>query len=361
MISEEKVLEALKNVIDPDLKKDIVTLGMVKNLKVEGNKVSFAVELTTPACPLKEVIKNACIHAVKEFVSQDAEVHISMTARPAVVRNKEASTLRNVRHIIAIASGKGGVGKSTVAANLAIALRRMGGKTGIVDADIYGPSQHILFGVENESPGPGEFEGQKKMKPVESWGVLINSIGFLAPPEHAVALRGPMASKALYQLFYDTVWGELDYLIVDLPPGTGDIQISLCTQIPLTGAVIVCTPQKVAISDARKGISLFQIPSINVPVLGLIENMSWFTPEEYPDHRYYIFGKDGIKNLSNDTGIPLLGQIPLIQSVREDSDAGKPPAADILHPACAFYDKIAAELVKQIALFEHQKKEVKTH
>jgi Mrp family chromosome partitioning ATPase len=204
-----------------------------------------------------------------------------------------------------VLSGPGGVGKSTVAANLALGLARQGAKVGIVDADIYGPSQHIMFGVENDAPGPGQFNGVSKMKPVESYGVKINSVGFLAGPNQAIALRGPMASKALSQLFYDTVWGELDYLIVDLPPGTGDIQISLCSQVKLTGAIVVCTPQPVAISDARKGIALFQLPAINVPVLGLVENMAWFTPEELPNNKYYIFGKDGVKQLSEEMNIPI--------------------------------------------------------
>jgi ATP-binding protein involved in chromosome partitioning len=262
-ITVESVLDALRYVEDPDLHKDLVTLNMVKDVAVDGKNVSFTVVLTTPACPMKDMIHNACMNAILHYVDKDAKVKINMTATVTTKKGKDETTLKDVKNIIAVASGKGGVGKSTVAANLALGLVRQGAKVGLVDADIYGPSQHIMFGVEREAPGPGEFNGQKKMSPVESYGVKINSIGFLAGPNQVVALRGPMASKALSQLFFDTVWGELDYLIVDLPPGTGDIQISLCSQVPLTGAVIVCTPQDVAVSDARKGIALFELPQIN--------------------------------------------------------------------------------------------------
>jgi ATP-binding protein involved in chromosome partitioning len=354
MITPEKVLEALKNVDDPDLKKDIVSLGMVKDLRIEGNEISFSVELTTPACPLKDAIKNACLNAIKYYVSENAMVNIYMTARKTSAPEQGQTTLRDVRNIIAVASGKGGVGKSTVAANLAIGLSKLGAKVGLVDADIYGPSQHIIFGVQQESPGPAEFEGQKKMAPVEAYGIKINSIGFLAPAEHAIALRGPMASKALSQLFYDTAWGELDYLIVDLPPGTGDIQISLCTQIKPHAALVVCTPQPLAISDALKGISLFRLSSIQIPVIGLIENMAWFTPEELPDNKYYIFGKGGVEELSEKSGIPLLAQIPLIQSIREGSDEGRPPAFNEKHPAASYYIRLASEVARHMSIVKHQ-------
>ncbi|MCX8079736.1 MAG: Mrp/NBP35 family ATP-binding protein [Bacteroidia bacterium] len=364
MITTEKVLDALKNVDDPDLKKDIVSLGMVKDLKVEGKKITFSVELTTPACPLKDAIKNACLNAIKYYVSADAEVEICMTARKITApMDKNQTTLRDVKNIIAVASGKGGVGKSTIAANLAVALHKLGAKVGLVDADIYGPSQHIIFGVQDEGPGSAEFEGQKKMAPVESYGVKINSIGFMAPSGQAVALRGPMASKALSQLFFDTAWGELDYLVVDLPPGTGDIHISLCTQIRPDAAIVVSTPQTLAISDALKGISLFQIPSINIPVIGLVENMAWFTPEELPDHRYYIFGKGGVEKLSQSTGIPLLAQIPLIQSVRECSDEGRPPVFNEKHPAAIHYLNLASEVARRLSIlnFENAGKENTLH
>jgi len=355
-MNTNEILDALKNVIDPDLQKDIVTLGMVKDLEVEGNLVKFKLELTTPACPLKEVLKNACINAIKEFVSKDAQVEIEVTSKVRTSIKKENSTLRDVKHIIAVASGKGGVGKSTISANLALALQQLGAKVGLLDADIYGPSQAILFRAEEEMPGPAEFEGQKKMAPVVSYGIKLNSIGFMAKEDQPIALRGPMVSKALQQLFYDTVWGELDYLVVDLPPGTGDIQITLCSQIPLSGAIVVCTPQKVAIADAKKAIGLFQLPQINVPILGLVENMAWFTPEELPDHKYYIFGKDGIKQLADQTGIPLLAQIPLIQSIRENSDEGIPSV--IKNDKLAHYFiELAQKVAQRISILHSEKAE----
>lgn len=353
-MNTNEILEALKNVEDPDLKKDIVSLGMVKDLEIEGNKVRFKLELTTPACPLKEVLKNACINAIKEFVNKDAIVEIEVTSKVRSNIVKENSTLKDVKHIIAVASGKGGVGKSTISANLALALQQLGAKVGLLDADIYGPSQAIIFGVEEEMPGPAEFEGQRKMAPVVAYGIKLNSIGFMAKEDQPIALRGPMVSKALQQLFYDTVWGELDYLIVDLPPGTGDIQITLCGQIPLSGAIVVCTPQKVAIADAKKAIGLFQLPQINIPIIGLVENMAWFTPEELPDHKYYIFGKEGIKSLAESKGLPLLAQIPLIQSIRENTDEGVPSV--IKNDKLAHYFiELAQKTAQQLSIISNQK------
>lgn len=349
-ITVQKVLDALSYVQDPDLKKDLVTLNMVKDVVVKDKNVSFTVVLTTPACPMKDMIQNACVNAVKHYVDKEAIVSVTMSSNVTGKKPKEESTLRDVRNIIAVASGKGGVGKSTIAANLALALFQQGARVGLVDADIYGPSQHIMFGVETEHPGPAEFNGQKKMAPVVSYGVRLNSIGFMAGPGQAIALRGPMATKALIQLFHDTVWGELDYLIVDLPPGTGDIQISLCTQIPLTGAVIVCTPQPVALSDARKGISLFQLPQTNIPILGLVENMSWFTPAELPGNRYYIFGKDGVKDLAAELDVPLLAQLPLVQSIRESSDAGRPEVLEKDTPQAKAFVEMAQNVARQVAI-----------
>jgi ATP-binding protein involved in chromosome partitioning len=349
-ITVKQVLDALSYVNDPDLNKDLVTLNMIRDVEVRGKDVSFTVVLTTPACPMKDMIHNACVNAIRHYVDKEANVKVTMSSQVTSKKTKDETTLRDVKNIIAIASGKGGVGKSTVAANLAVGLQKLGAKVGLVDADIYGPSQHIMFGVQGEGPGPAEFNGQRKMAPVESYGVKINSIGFLAGPGQAIALRGPMATKALIQLFNDTVWGELDYLIVDLPPGTGDIQISLCTQIPLTGAVIVCTPQDVAISDARKGISLFQLQQTNIPVLGLIENMAWFTPAELPQNKYYIFGKDGVKHLAAELKLPLLAQLPLVQSIREASDAGRPALLqDSTEEAKLFID-MAKSVAQQIAI-----------
>ncbi|MCA6437503.1 MAG: Mrp/NBP35 family ATP-binding protein [Bacteroidota bacterium] len=353
-ITTEQVINALRYVDDPDLKKDLITLNMVKDIEVKGNQVSFTVVLTTPACPMKDMIHNACTNAILHYVSKDAIVKINMTAQVTSKKEKDETTLKDVKNIIAVASGKGGVGKSTIAANLALGLSKQGAKVGLVDADIYGPSQHIMFGVERESPGPGEFNGQKKMSPVISYGVKLNSIGFMAAPHQAIALRGPMATKALNQLFYDTVWGELDYLIVDLPPGTGDIQISLCSSIPVTGAVVVCTPQAVAISDARKGISLFQLEQLNIPVLGLIENMAWFTPAELPENKYYIFGKDGVKDLSEELNLPLLAQIPLVQSVREAADIGRPAVLQDNTDLSLAFIEVAQNVAQQVAIQNSQ-------
>jgi len=349
-ITVQKVLDALKYVDDPDLKKDLVTLNMVKDVEVDGKNISFTVVLTTPACPMKDMIHNACMNAVLHYVDKEAKVKINMTANVTSKKEKDETTLRDVKNIIAVASGKGGVGKSTVAANLALGLARMGAKVGLVDADIYGPSQHIMFGVERDAPGPAEFNGQKKMAPVESYGVKINSIGFLAGPGQVIALRGPMATKAFSQLFYDTVWGELDYLIVDLPPGTGDIQISLCSQVPVTGAVVVCTPQPVALADARKGIGLFELPQTNIPILGLIENMAWFTPAELPNNKYYIFGKDGVKDLSEELNMPLLAQLPLVQSIREAADAGRPAVLQDDTPQALAFMELAKNVAQQVAI-----------
>ncbi len=346
----EKVIDALKYVDDPDLKKDIVTLGMVKDVVVDGKNISFTVVLTTPACPMKDMIHNACMNAVLHYVDKEAKVKINMTANVTTKKGKDETTLRDVKNIIAVASGKGGVGKSTVAANLALALTKQGAKVGLVDADIYGPSQTIMFGVEGDMPGSATFDGKPKMKPVESYGVKLNSVGFMAGPNQVIALRGPMASKALSQLFFDTVWGELDYLIVDLPPGTGDIQISLCSQVPLTGAIVVCTPQNVALADARKGIALFNLPTINVPILGLVENMAWFTPAELPNNKYYIFGKDGVKNLAKELNVPLLAQIPLVQSIREGSDSGKPSVLDVDSATAKIFTEMAQSAAQQIAI-----------
>lgn len=354
-ITVDSVIDALKYVDDPDFKKDIVTLGMVKDVAVDGKNVSFTVVLTTPACPMKDMIHNACVNAIIHYVDKDAVVKVNMTANVTSTRDKDTGTLSKVKNIIAVASGKGGVGKSTVASNLAVALVKQGAKVGLVDADIYGPSQTIMFDVQNDMPGKSEYEGKPKMAPVISHGVKLNSVGFLAGPDQVIALRGPMASKALSQLFLDTNWGELDYLIVDLPPGTGDIQITLCSQIPLTGAVVVCTPQPVAVADARKGIALFNLPALNVPVLGLVENMAWFTPEELPENKYFIFGKDGVKNLAEEMHLPLLGQIPIVQSIREAGDAGRPAILQETTPQALAFREMAQNVAQQVAILNASK------
>ncbi|MBI3510891.1 MAG: Mrp/NBP35 family ATP-binding protein [Bacteroidetes bacterium] len=321
-ITTNQVLDALRNVDDPDLKKDIVTLGMVKELVINDNKVSFTVVLTTPACPLKDLIHRACVNAVKYYVSKDVEVEVKMTSN--VSTQKKGPALPGVKNIIAVASGKGGVGKSTIASNLACALAMTGAKVGLIDADIYGPSAPLMFDVMNEKPLLKEVNGKTMMIPVESYGVKIMSMGFFAHSNEAVAWRGPIAVRALTQMITEAEWGELDYMIVDLPPGTGDIHLSLVAAVPVTGAVIVSTPQNVALADARKCAAMFRMQAINVPVLGIVENMAWFTPAELPENKYFIFGKEGAARFAEDIGVPLLGQIPLVQSICESGDAGRP-------------------------------------
>jgi ATP-binding protein involved in chromosome partitioning len=357
MITRERVLSALGNVIDPDLGKDLVTLNMIQDLEINGMAVAFTVVLTTPACPMKEFIHNACMNAIIHYVDANAEVTITMTAQTTTLRQNNRALLPGVKNIIAIASGKGGVGKSTVAANLAVTLADLGAKVGLIDADIYGPSVPIMFNVEDEMPHVKVVEGKQLMIPVENYGVKLLSIGFFAQTNQAIAWRGPMASKALNQLFTDADWGELDYLLIDLPPGTGDIHLSLVSGVPLTGAIVVSTPQKVALADAEKGVAMFQIPSINVPVLGIVENMAWFTPEELPENKYYIFGKDGAQQLAERLNVPLLGQIPIIQSIREAADAGQPAGLTQNSIANKLFIRLAGNVVRQIALQNASKKQ----
>jgi ATP-binding protein involved in chromosome partitioning len=349
-ITKEQVLEALRNVDDPDLHKDIVTLGMVKDVVVEGKNVSFTVVLTTPACPMKDLIHKACVNAVLYYIDKEAEVKVNMTANVTTQRKTDTSSLSGVKNIIAVASGKGGVGKSTIAANLAVALTRQGAKVGLIDADIYGPSMPIMFDVEKERPRMHAVNGKNLILPVENYGVKLLSIGFFADSSQAIVWRGPMASRALTQMLTDADWGELDYLIIDLPPGTGDIHLSLVAAVKLTGAIIVSTPQQVALADAEKGVGMFKLPSINVPVLGMVENMAWFTPMELPDNKYYIFGKDGAKKLALRLGIPLLGEIPLVQSICEAGDAGRPAAMQDNTPQSIAFAEMARAVAQQIAI-----------
>jgi ATP-binding protein involved in chromosome partitioning len=349
-ITKEQVLDALRYVDDPDLKKDLVTLNMIKDVEVNGKDISFTVMLTTPACPMKELIQRACVNAIVHYVDKDANVHVNMSSNVTSRRSDEGALLPGVKNIIAIASGKGGVGKSTVAANLAIALAKSGARVGLIDADIFGPSQPIMFGATNERLFVNERDGKQFMVPLEKYGVKLLSIGFLVDPDQAIVWRGPMASKALRQLFSDADWGELDYMLIDLPPGTSDIHLTLVSAVPVTGAIIVSTPQKVALADARKGIAMFKMESVKVPVLGLVENMAYFTPEELPGHKYYIFGKDGAKNLAAEINIPLLGQIPLVQSIREGGDSGLPAALDDGTPTGIAFVQLAKSVAQQVAI-----------
>ncbi|MDH5400677.1 MAG: Mrp/NBP35 family ATP-binding protein, partial [Cyclobacteriaceae bacterium] len=290
-INETDVIEALKTVQDPDLKKDLISLNMIKDIIIGENQVEFTVELTTPACPLQEMIKADCVAAIKKHIGEEVEVKVNITSQVTTVR-ETAPLLPGTKNIIAIASGKGGVGKSTVTANLAVALAKQGAKVGLIDADIFGPSMPTMFNCENEQPGLRNLNGKNVLVPLEQYGVKLMSIGFLSPSDKAVVWRGPMASSAFKQFFTETDWGELDYLLIDLPPGTSDIHLTLVQTVPVTGAIIVSTPQKVALTDAKKGLSMFQQGQINVPILGIVENMAWFTPEELPENKYYIFGKD---------------------------------------------------------------------
>ncbi len=323
-MTENDVLKALGNVIEPDLGKDLVTLNMIENVVIEGNKVSFTVVLTTPACPLKDVIKNACINAIHLLVDKQAEVNIKFTANTNSNRKDNKSVLPGVKNIIAVVSGKGGVGKSTVAANLALALSEGGANVGLMDADIYGPSVPIMFGVRGEKPLMQEINGKGMIIPLERFGIKLMSIGLLVDDKQAVVWRGPMASSAIRQFITDVAWGELDYLVIDMPPGTGDIHLTIVQTVPVTGAVVVTTPQPVALADAKKAIAMFGQAQIKVPIIGIVENMSWFTPVELPDNKYYIFGKEGGKRMADEFEIPFLGQIPLVQGIREGGDSGVP-------------------------------------
>jgi ATP-binding protein involved in chromosome partitioning len=349
-MTKEKVLEALSNVQEPDLGKDLVTLNMVKDIEIDGNNVSFTIVLTTPACPLKEMIKNACINAVKLLVNKEAVVTVNFTSNTTTKRTDEGAVLPKVKNIIAVVSGKGGVGKSTVAANLALALSKGGAKVGLLDADIYGPSIPIMFGVRGERPMMMDVEGKGMIIPIEKYGIKLISIGFLVDEKNAVVWRGPMASSAIRQFVTDVYWGELDYLVVDMPPGTGDIHLTLMQIVPVTGAVIVTTPQDVALADAKKGIAMFGQAQMNVPVIGLVENMSYFTPAELPDNKYYIFGKDGGKRLADEYDLPFLGQIPLVQSIREGGDQGVPimMSDDVISKKA--FEGFASYVVRSIAM-----------
>lgn len=349
IISPEQVLAALGNVEDPDLKKDLVTLNMIKDLKIQDNSVSFTLELTTPACPMKEMLKNACTNAIKHFVSQQAEVNINVTSR--VTKPMDTTGLKDISNIILVSSGKGGVGKSTVASNLAVSLAADGAKVGLLDADIYGPSVPTMFDLVGAKPSARETEGGKTLiLPIEKYGIKILSLGFFADPDQPVPWRGPMASNAVKQLFNDADWGELDYLIVDLPPGTGDIHITITQGFPIAGAIVVTTPQQVALADTRKGLAMFRMAGINIPVLGVIENMSYFTPAELPDNKYYLFGKDGGKELAKTFNVPFLGEIPIVQSISEAGDSGAPVALEAGSRLSQSFSEIAGRIAQQVAI-----------
>jgi len=347
LITKENILSALKNVEDPDLKKDLVTLGMIEDIVIDGLTVKFSVVLTTPACPMKDMLENACRNAIKHFVNKEADMIINMTSR---VTTAPQVFSKNIKNIIVVASGKGGVGKSTVAANLAIGLSLNGAKVGLIDADIYGPSIPIMFGLEGAKPKASEANGKTSIEPIEKHGIKLLSMGFFTDPNQPVPWRGPMISTAVKQLFNDGAWGELDYLVVDLPPGTGDIHITLTQSFPIAGAVIVTTPQQVALADAKRGIGMFKMDAINVPILGIVENMSYFTPAELPNNKYYIFGKNGGKELAEMYNAPFLTELPLVQSISEASDGGSPVVLQSGTVMSDAFMKLAQLVAQQVAI-----------
>ena len=346
-ITKEQVLQALSNVEEPDLKKDLVTLNMIQDIHIEGNNLSFSVILTTPACPLKAMIENACRNAIAYFISKEIKVTVNMTSR---VTSQKNTGVPGVKNIIAVASGKGGVGKSTVSVNLALGLAKTGAKVGLIDADIYGPSIPIMFGLEGARPKASEVNGKTRIEPIEKYGIKLLSIGFFTDPNQPVPWRGPMVSTAVKQLFNDADWGELDYLVVDLPPGTGDIHITVTQSFPVTGAVIVTTPQNVALADAKKGIGMFMMNAINVPILGIVENMSYFTPAELPENKYYIFGSGGGKKLADVLEVPFLGEIPLIKGISNSGDAGMPIVLNENEVISAAFMEMARKVAQQVAI-----------
>lgn len=350
MYSVEQIREALSYVQDPDLKRDLVSLKMIEDIRIDGDKVSFKVVLTTPACPLKNQIQKDCVDAIHQRISPHLQVFAEMTARVTTIRQKAEAMLGGVRNIIAVSSGKGGVGKSTLAANLAVALARTGARTGLLDADIYGPSQPLMFGLSNQKPAMMQKDGRDLVEPVLKYGVKVLSIGFFIDPAKALVWRGPMAANALTQLLTESDWGELDYLVIDMPPGTGDIHLTLVQQLPVTGVVVVTTPQEVALADARKALDMYTQDKINVPILGIVENMSYFTPAELPDHKYYIFGKEGGRKFATEHKVGLLGEIPLVQSICESGDNGNPIALDPDTPEGKAFANMAANVARAVAI-----------
>jgi len=325
-IDRKEVLKALEQITVPGEGANMVESGAIQNVLTFGDEVVVEISITNPAMQARKKVESEITNCIKQAISEDTKVKVNVKVVASEKPEIKGKQLPGMRNIIAISSGKGGVGKSTVTANVAISLSKMGFKVGILDADVYGPSIPMMFNVEGARPLAETIDGKSKMKPVESYGVKVLSIGFFTKPDQAVIWRGPMASKALNQLIFDAAWGELDFLLLDLPPGTGDIHLSIMQALPITGAVVVSTPQNIALADAKKGVAMFQQESIKVPVLGIIENMAYFTPEELPENKYYIFGEDGAKNLATDLNVPFLGELPIVQSIREAGDIGRPAA-----------------------------------
>ena len=348
--NKQDIEQALKTITVPGEGQNMIESQAVKNIMVFADEVIIDIIISNPTLQAKKRTEVDILKTIHELVYAKAKVQVNVKVEaPAQPKNEiKGKSIPGIQNIIAVASGKGGVGKSTVTSNLAVTLSKMGFKVGILDADIYGPSIPIMFDVQNEKPLAVNVDGKSKMKPVENYGVKILSIGFFTKPDQAVVWRGPMASKALNQMIFDAAWGDLDFLLLDLPPGTGDIHLSIMQSLPITGAVVVSTPQTVALADARKGVAMFQQESINVPVLGIIENMAYFTPEELPDNKYFIFGKEGAKHLADDLKIPFLGEIPLVQSVREAGDLGRPAAMQTSTPIEEAFNKITQNVVQEV-------------
>jgi len=346
-LNRKDILKALETISIAGEGKNMVESGAVQNVITFGDEVVVDLVMSTPALHIKKRAEVDILKVIHEQVYEKAKVKVNIKVESPEKTTIKGKAIPGISNIIAVASGKGGVGKSTITANLAVTLAKMGFKVGLLDADIYGPSMPIMFDVETERPLSVNIDGKSKMKPVENYGVKMLSIGFFTKPNQAVVWRGPMAAKALNQMIFDAAWGDLDFMLIDLPPGTGDIHLSIMQSLPITGAVIVSTPQNVALADAKKGVAMFQQESINVPVLGIIENMAYFTPAELPENKYYIFGKQGARNLAHDLDVPFLGELPLVQSIREAGDIGRPAALQVASPLEAAFEKITQNVVQE--------------
>lgn len=347
-LNREEVLKILGNIIEPDLKKDIVSLNLVENLQITDKHIELSIQISNPALHARKRMQEAVLFNLKRVFGSSIEVSCTVKGMSGELKEKRRKILPDVKYIVAIASGKGGVGKSTVTSNIAGGLKKKGFKVGIVDADIYGPSMPTMFDVVGERPKMIEVDGISLIDPVDAQGIKLLSIGFFTDQDNAVVWRGPMASKALTQMFTDAHWGKLDYLLIDLPPGTGDIHLSLVQAVPLDGVVIVSTPQEVALADARKGVNMFKMDTLKVPVIGIVENMAWFTPAELPDNKYFIFGRDGAKNLAQGLNVPFLGSIPIVQSICEAGDAGCPAVFQENTPISLAFDELVHNFTKEL-------------
>lgn len=347
-LDRKEILKALETITIAGEGKNMVESGAIQNVITFGDEVVVDLALNTPALHIRKRAEVDIMKAIQDLVYEKAKIKINVKIEAPEKPEIKGKSVPGIKNIIAVASGKGGVGKSTTTANLAVTLAKMGFNVGVLDADIYGPSMHIMFDVENEKPISVTVDGKSKMKPIENYGIKILSIGFFTKPDQAVIWRGPMASKALNQMIFDADWGELDFMLIDLPPGTGDIHLSIMQALPITGAVVVSTPQTIALADAKKGVAMFQQESINVPVLGIVENMAYFTPEELPDNKYYIFGKEGARNLAADLQVPFLGEIPIVQSIREAADFGRPAAMQTGTPIEEAFKDLTAAVVQEV-------------